>query len=171
MAVGIDVMAEAFRPGERLYLPGSTGEPLALLSALAARPERSRGLRILSSAVPGINGMALDGLDRDIEVTGLFMQPGLRAAQRDGRFRQLPLSFAGFVDHVRDRVTVDTCVVQVAPPDASGRGGSSVSGSPRRRFGSVKRKSARSSSSILSASPHRRSWGVSPIAPRAATCS
>lgn len=120
-SVSIDAMADAFRPGERLYLPGSAGEPLALMTALAARPERSRGLRILSSAVPGINRLVLDELDRSTEVTGLFMQPGLRAAQRDGRFRHLPLSFAGFVDHVRERVTVDTCVVHVAPPDAAGR--------------------------------------------------
>ena len=120
-SVTIDAMADAFRPGERLYFPGSAGEPLALMTALAARPERSRGLRILSSAVPGINRMALDELDPSAEVTGLFMQPGLRRAQSEGRFRHLPLSFAGFVEHVCERVAIDTCVVHVAPPDAAGR--------------------------------------------------
>ena len=120
-SVTIEAMADAFRPGERVYIPGSAGEPLALMTALAARPERSRGLRILSSAVPGINRMALDELDPSAAVTGLFMQPGLRQAQRDGRFRLLPLSFAGFVDHLRERVTIDTCIVHVAPPDAAGR--------------------------------------------------
>jgi acyl-CoA hydrolase len=119
--VSIDALADAIRPGESLYLPGSAGEPTALLAALAIRPERTRALRVLSSAVPGINQIPMDALDPSAEVTGLFMQPALRQAQRDGRFRQLPLSFAGFVDHVRSRVSVDTCVVQVSPPDAAGR--------------------------------------------------
>lgn len=114
-------MAEALRPGERVYLPGSVGEPTALLAALVARPELSRGLHILSSAVPGINLLPLDALDPSAEVTGLFMQPGLRRAQREGRFRHLPLSFGGFVQHVRERLAIDICVVHVAPPDAAGR--------------------------------------------------
>jgi acyl-CoA hydrolase len=120
-SVPITVMADALQPGERVFLPGSTGEPLALLAELAARPECSRGLHILSTAVPGINRVALDDLDPSVEMTGLFMQPGLRRAQREGRFKHLPLSFAGFVNHIRDRVTIDTCVVHVSPPDAAGR--------------------------------------------------
>lgn len=119
--VSIAAMADAIRPGERLYLPGSTGEPVALLAALAARPERTRGLRILSSAVPGINRLAMDEFDPTAEVTGLFMQPGLRQAQRDGRFRHLPLSYSGFVAYLRQGAPVETCVVQVSPPDAAGR--------------------------------------------------
>ncbi len=119
--IGIAAMAEAIAPGESLYLPGSAGEPTALIAALADRPERTRDLRILSSAVPGINPLRLEAFGPGSTVTGLFMQPGLRQAQREGRFRHLPLSFGGFVEHVRERVRVDTCVVQVAPPDASGR--------------------------------------------------
>ncbi len=117
----IEAMADAIRPGESLYLPGSAGEPTALLAALADRPDRTRDLRVLSSAVPGINRLPVDALGPGAAVTGLFMQPGLRQAQQDGRFRQLPLSFAGFVKHLRERPALDTCVVQVAPPDAAGR--------------------------------------------------
>ena len=113
-------MADTIRPGESIYLPGSAGEPTALLAALTAQPERTRGLRILISAVPGINQLPIDTLDPTAQITGLFMQPGLRQAQREGRFRQLPLSFAGVVKHVRERVAMDTCVVQVSPPDAAG---------------------------------------------------
>jgi acyl-CoA hydrolase len=120
-SVSIDVLADAIRPGESVFLPGSAGEPVALLKAFAARPEISRGLRILSSAIPGINELALDQLDPSAEVTGLFMQPSLRRAQREGRFKHLPISFYGFVKHLRDRPPLDVCVVQVAPPDAAGR--------------------------------------------------
>ncbi len=117
----IEALADAIRPGETLFVPGSAGEPTALLAALAARPERTRGLRVLSTAVPGINPPPTAGLAADAVVTGLFMQPALREAQRDGRFRLLPLSYGGFVRHLREAPAPDTCVVQVSPPDARGR--------------------------------------------------
>lgn len=119
--VSAAVMAQAFQPGERVFLPGSAGEPSALLDAMVADPETSRGLRITSTAVPGINQLPMDALHPTAEATGLFMQPSLRRAQAEGRFHTLPLSFAGFAAHVRDRLEVDTCVVQVAPPDRNGR--------------------------------------------------
>jgi acyl-CoA hydrolase len=122
--VSISALAEAISPGESLYMPGSAAEPIDLLRALAERPERTRNLRILTSVVPGINRVALDALDAldaSVEMTGLFMQPGLRGAQQEGRFRHLPVSFSGFVDHIRERVSVDSCVVTVSPPDAQGR--------------------------------------------------
>jgi len=120
-SVSVVAMAAAFRPGERVYLPGSAGEPAPLWAALLAQPDLSRGLDITSTAVPGINRLPLDALDSSAVATGLFMQPSLRALQREGRFRALPLSFAGFVQHVRERLALDTCVVHVAPPDAAGR--------------------------------------------------
>ena len=78
-------------------------------------------MRITTSAVPGINAVPVDTLDPSAIVTGLFMQPGLRVAQREGRFCHLPLAFSGFVDVLRHRAAFDTCVVHVAPPDAEGR--------------------------------------------------
>jgi acyl-CoA hydrolase len=119
--VSISTFAEAISPGESLYMPGSAAEPVALLEQMAERPERMRDLRILTSAVPGISCVAPDDLHASVEITGLFMQPGLRRAQQEGRFLHLPVSFSGFVDHVRERVSVDTCVVTVSPPDAQGR--------------------------------------------------
>lgn len=119
--VSIAALAEAISPGESLYMPGSAAEPIALLQALAERPDSARDLRIVTSIVPGINRVALEGFDASVEMTGLFMQPGLRQAQQEGRFRHLPVSFSGFVDHVRERVNIDSCIVTVAPPDAQGR--------------------------------------------------
>ncbi len=118
--VSIAALAEAIRPGERVYVPGSAGEPTALVDAWADDPDRTRGLSIVSTAVPGINALPLDRLAPDAIVSGLFMQPAYGAAQREGCFRHLPLTFSGFVAHLRDRATFDTCVVQVAPPDADG---------------------------------------------------
>ena len=104
-----------------VYLPGSSGAPLAFVNALSLEPQHSAGLEILTSYVPGINTLDIDRLHPNVKVSGLFMQPGLSAAQRDGRYRVLPMSYAGFVRHIQDEVAPDLAVVQVSPPDSSGR--------------------------------------------------
>ena len=70
--------------------------------------------------VPGINAIDLSRLHPTAQVTGLFMQAGFSAAQREGRFRALPMSYSGFVRHLRENVDIDLAVVQVAAPDARG---------------------------------------------------
>ncbi len=119
--VTLDQLSDALAPGELVYVPGSAGEPTPLLDHWLDDPERTRGINVLTSFVPGINALAVDRLHDSATVTGLFMQPVLRAAQAAGRFRHLPLSYSGFVRYLHERVTVDTCVVHVAPPDGSGR--------------------------------------------------
>ncbi len=114
-------LADALTPGETVFIPGSAGEPTPLLDLWAAEPERTRGLRILTSIVPGINTLAVDAMHDTAVVTGMFMLPALQSAQRSGRYRHLPLSYSGFVRHMRDGPRVDTCIVHVAPPDAEGR--------------------------------------------------
>ena len=108
-------------PGQTVFLPGSAGAPLAFVDALLQDPQRSAGLDIITSYVPGINALDLDRLHATARVSGLFMQPSFGNAQREGRYRHLPMTYAGFVRHVRDEVAPDLAVVQVAPPDGSGR--------------------------------------------------
>jgi len=81
----------------------------------------TRDARILTTYVPGINPIDLSLLHPSAQVTGLFMQPGFSAAQREGRFRALPMSYSGFVRHLRENVEIDLAVVQVAAPDARGQ--------------------------------------------------
>jgi acyl-CoA hydrolase len=118
--VTLEGLAERIRPGALTFLPGSAGEPAPLLDLWRADPERTRGLHLLTSAIPGINAMRSEDWDPSAMVTGLFMQPGLRAAQAEGRFRHLPVSYGAFVRDLA-RLSFDTAVVQVAPPDAEGR--------------------------------------------------
>ncbi len=119
--VSTDRLAELVEPGQLVYIAGSCGEPAAFVNELMRNPERSAGLKLLSTYIPGVNKLDIDKLHPTAKVSGLFMQPGFSVAQRDGRYRALPMSYAGFVRHVEDDVDVDLTVVQVAPPDASGR--------------------------------------------------
>jgi acyl-CoA hydrolase len=114
-------LATLIRPGELVYLPGSSGAPLEFVADLIRQPECSRDLRMLTSYAPGINKLQIDSFDPTACVTGLFMQPGLTGAQRDRRYRTLPITYAGFVRHVLDNVDVDLTVIQVSPPNAAGR--------------------------------------------------
>lgn len=117
----LDRLVEAIQPGDRIFVPGSAGEPRALLRRLVAEPERTRDLQVWTSAIPGINSPEVDRFHPSARVTGIFMQPGLRASQSAGRYRHLPIAYSGFVRHIRDNLEVDVCLVQVSPPDASGQ--------------------------------------------------
>lgn len=111
---------DQFRPGDRIFIAGSAGEPTALLEAWAADPQRTHGLEIVSSAVPGINHFDFGRLDPGCRVSGLFMQPAFGALQRLSRFRHLPVSYSGFIRDIRSAPRgFDVAVVQVSPPDAN----------------------------------------------------
>lgn len=108
------------RPGMRVYVPGSSGTPQGLWQWLEEQPGRSAGLHITTSAVPGINPLALDRLAPDAVVNGMFMQPGFALAQRQGRYRFHPASYAGFVRQLQQGPDFDLSIIQVSPPDAEG---------------------------------------------------
>jgi acyl-CoA hydrolase len=104
-----------------VYIAGASGAPTAFVSALLSEPELTRDTRVLTTYVPGINPLDLSRFHPSAQVTGLFMQPGFSTAQREGRFRALPMSYSGFVRHLRDQVDIDLAVLQVAAPDAQGQ--------------------------------------------------
>ncbi|MEA3132323.1 MAG: hypothetical protein QOG17_169, partial [Gammaproteobacteria bacterium] len=103
-----------------VYVAGASGAPTAFVSELLREPDLTRDTRVLTTYVPGINSLDLSRFHPSAQVTGLFMQPGFSTAQRDGRFRALPMSYSGFVRHLRDQVDIDLAVLQVAAPDAHG---------------------------------------------------
>lgn len=123
MQKGIDEQAlmELISPDRLVFVPGASGAPSAFMDALLREPHRSEGLRMLTTYVPGINRLEIDAMAPSARVTGLFMQEGLGAAQRDGRFGLLALSYSGFARHLHERVDIDLAVVQLSMPDAQGR--------------------------------------------------
>lgn len=116
----IRMLASIIDGNKSIFLPGSSGAPTEFVSCLLRDREYSRNLEILTSYVPGINHLDIDRFAPGTRITGLFMQPALCEAQRQGRYRALPVSYAGFVRHVLDKLLIDLCVVQVSPPDAQG---------------------------------------------------
>ncbi|CAB3735764.1 acetyl-CoA hydrolase/transferase family protein [Paraburkholderia rhynchosiae] len=113
-------LAQLVKPHDHIFIPGSSGEPSAFMSALLCESDGTKDLRILTSYVPGINKLEIDRFAPTASVSGLFMQPGLRDAQRDGRYRFLPITYAGFVRHLQENVELDLIVIQTSPPDDDG---------------------------------------------------
>jgi acyl-CoA hydrolase len=118
--VTLDRLLSELGPAQRLYLPGSAGESVGFARAFLEDTERTRNLDLTTTAIPGINPLSLDHLHCTARVTGLFMQPAFKAAQRLGRFRHLPVSYSGFARYLRESPVFDTCIVHVSPPDARG---------------------------------------------------
>ncbi|KXU33826.1 hypothetical protein A0J57_04075 [Sphingobium sp. 22B] len=105
-----------FKPQDRIFLPGSCGAPQDIVDAVLSAPDA----RITTSFVPGINPLRSEDIPAGCVVSGLFMQPGLADAQRDGRYRHLPFSYAATIKWLRDQPGFDCCVIQVTPPDSDG---------------------------------------------------
>lgn len=120
VVVAIGALCGLVRPNGLVYVPGASGAPLAFVDSLLTHGAHQKDLRILTSYVPGINTLDMASMDASGCVTGLFMHAGLRAAHLSGKYRCLPLSYAGFVRHVLDRVEPDIAVIQLSPPDKNG---------------------------------------------------
>lgn len=114
-------LLDQIRPGDRVALAGSSGEPTALLDAWRADPDRTRQLSILSLAVAGLNRFDVGHWHESATVTGLFMPPACADARLSGRYRWLPLSYGGVVRHLAEgREPIDIALVQLSPPGPDG---------------------------------------------------
>ena len=106
------------RPGERVFLPGSTAEPHGLTDELL-QPDAAP-LSITASYVPGVNAIPIQRASPGTTWTSMFAPPTASGAQASGIFRHLPMSYSAFARHLDRDAAFDTCIVHVAPPDANG---------------------------------------------------
>lgn len=112
-------LLDLFEPGRSIYLPGATGECLALARALAAAPERMAGVSIVSCLLPGFNSFDYAGLHPNARLTCFMLPPPLRASFERGQIDLLPLSYSQIARHLGE-LTYDVAVAHVAPFDEAG---------------------------------------------------
>jgi acyl-CoA hydrolase len=117
---GIEALWQEFQPGRMIYVPGATGESLALAAALQAEPERAAGVHFLSCLVPGMNE-AVDyaGLAPDTQLTTFMLPACVRDSFRQGRVSLIPRTYWGVAQHFLSS-RCDVAIAHVAPPDAAG---------------------------------------------------
>lgn len=118
---GLTALLDELRPGASVYLPGASGEILALAGALAREPDRARDVHFTSCLVRGINErLDYAGLTGTTRVT-TFMLPGVMAPGLAARRASLlPLTYYGAARHIAAQ-KFDLALAHVAPPDAQGR--------------------------------------------------
>jgi acyl-CoA hydrolase len=113
------VLAE-FTPGASIYIPGATGEPLALRRMLTEDPGRAAGVRFIGCLLPGMNDFDYAGLSPTASLTTFLFPPAFRASFEAGRVRVLPLAYSQIAEYLATMAAIDVAVLQVAPPDAEG---------------------------------------------------
>jgi acyl-CoA hydrolase len=102
--------------GDRVFLPGSTGEVPSLSAAISAG--EGPPLAITTSFVPGINP-PLKSAGRDGFISGPFAS-GPAGAQASRQMRHLPLSYGAFQRYL-EGAAFDAIIIQVGAPGGDGR--------------------------------------------------
>jgi acyl-CoA hydrolase len=114
---GIAAIIARLQPGERIYVPGSAAEVPALTQALIA--DNAPPLAVTATMVPGINSYPKTPIRAGTTWDNPFVIVPA-GGQQSGQFRHMPLSYGGFRRALAG-MQFDTCIVHVAPPDASGQ--------------------------------------------------
>ncbi len=118
---GLSALLDLLRPGMSVYLPGASGEILALAAALAREPERAAGVHFTSCLVPGINETLDYASLTDTSRVSTFMLPAVSAPSlATRRLSLLPLTYHGAARHIAVQ-TFDLVLAHVAPPNTQGR--------------------------------------------------
>lgn len=116
----LDEMARRLEPGEVVFIPGCTGEPIQFTELICGNAGLAEGVHFMTSFAPGIN---IRNLSSETRTMGVFMmQPALVDDLDAGRvaFRRKQYSDAESL-LASDGTGIDTLIVQVAPPNELGQ--------------------------------------------------
>lgn len=121
--IGAAAAARLVPPGSRVYVAGCTGEPGAVLDAVAQDPGLWRGVTLTGVFIPGVNERDLAALGTATRVETVFATAGLRRGIAAGSVAVLPLHYTQVWRRLSAAGAVDVALVQVSRPDAAGRFG------------------------------------------------
>lgn len=117
--LNLEQILDRFQPGMTVFVPGMSGESLALYEALRARPEAARGVRFVGAHFPGVNRSDYVGLHPEARQRGYFMLPAFRSA--GARAELVPVDYPGAFRDLSTLPPADIAIAQVSPPDELGR--------------------------------------------------
>ena len=113
-------LPDLLRPGQTVFVQGSSGEPSTLLQVLAATPEASDGVHYVGCLIPGVNAVDPASFHARARLTSFFVFGDIARSHAAGKVRFLPLHYTGIWDYLA-RLELDLALIQVTPPDRSGR--------------------------------------------------
>ena len=117
--LSLDHVADLLRPGMRVFVPGASNEPVALLEALAARPDKTAGVTFVQFPLPGMNQTDFAGWHAQTRMESFFLSPAIRASFAAGKVDFLPLHMRRVYTHLATCAPFDLVLIQVGR-DAQG---------------------------------------------------
>lgn len=107
--------------GQRVYIGGGCGVPLALLNALVERAPQLRDVEILHILTAGDDPTASPELAEAFRHNALFIGPNVRRAVNEGRADFTPIFLSEIPRLFRSgMLPIDVALIQVSPPDQHG---------------------------------------------------
>jgi 4-hydroxybutyrate CoA-transferase len=122
-SISPQAVAGLLRPGMRVYVGGSCGEPDGLAAALSANPQAAAGVTFVQFPLPGINTFDYSALHPDARMEVFFATPALSAGIAAGRIAFVPMQLRAVYDHLARGPAFDLVFLLAAPADADGRHG------------------------------------------------
>jgi 4-hydroxybutyrate CoA-transferase len=109
---------DLLRPGMTVFVQGASGEPSALLQALAAAPAASDGVHYVGCFIPGVNRIDPAAFHPNARLTSFFVFGDIARSHAAGKVRFLPLHYSGIWGYLAG-LEIDLALIQVTPPDRS----------------------------------------------------
>ena len=106
-------LANIIKPESRVFVTGSSNEPVGLLEALVGAGEAVRDATFVQFPLPGLNRFDFTALNSSVRVETFFMTPALRKAVDPSRISYLPMQMRYVYEYLR-RSPLDYTLVQVA---------------------------------------------------------
>lgn len=120
-------VADLLRPGMRVFVPGASNEPSALLDAIAAHPEAAADVTFVQFPLPGMNQTDFTAWHPRARMESFFLSPALRDAFSAGRVDFVPLHMRRVFDHLAAADPFDLVLLQLGrAADGSLRHGPNV---------------------------------------------
>jgi 4-hydroxybutyrate CoA-transferase len=113
-------LPDLLRSGMTVFVQGASGQPTPLLEALAAAPEASAGVHYVGCFIPGVNAIDPAAFHADARLTAFFVFGDIARSHAAGKVRFLPLYYSGIWRYLAG-LEIDLALIQVTPPDRSGR--------------------------------------------------
>jgi 4-hydroxybutyrate CoA-transferase len=116
--ISFERLPDLLRPGMTVFVQGASGEPSALLQALAAAPAASDGVHYVGCFIPGINRIDPAAFHPNARLTSFFVFGDIARSHAAGKVRFLPLHYSGIWGYLAG-LEIDLALIQVTPPDRS----------------------------------------------------
>ena len=113
--------AALLRPGMRVFVPGSSGEPGGLIDALAVQPDAAAGVTFVQFPIPGMNTTDFSAFAPTARMEVFFMTAQLQAGLAAGRIAFVPMQLRRIFDYLQRGPAFDFVWLQVASANAEHR--------------------------------------------------